>query len=195
MATQFFVCLVPARLKSQMCCFVCHDDVFCKDRQLLWLVLSEGPVLPKRQSFKLWQCAVILYWGVHAAVQGAEAGKRGVRNTGSWHFLRAIPGVSPSEESRCWKVIKTSTRKLLSQGKSISTSKNSAFSSITLFLIYTAFTSKKLGYYPGSPISLFNLTRQFCFSVSPSVFLSPGKTKRKAKRSEWDIRLCSNLVP
>lgn len=121
-------------------------------------------------SFKLWQHAVILYWGVCvcvcAAVQGAEAGKRGVRNAGSWHFLSVIPEVSPSEASRCWKAIKTSTRKLLSQGKSISTSKKSAFSSIRLSLIYAAFTSKKLRYYPGSPISLFNLTREFCFSLS-----------------------------
>lgn len=124
MATEFFVCLVPARLKSQMCSFICHDDVFCKGRQLLWLVLSEGPVLLKRQRQCHLNCGSVLsfyigvcvYVCVCAAVQGAEAGERGVRNAGSWHFLSVIPEVSPSEASRCWKVIKTSARKLLSQG-------------------------------------------------------------------------------
>lgn len=49
-ATEFFVCLVPARLKSQMCSFICHDeDVFRKGRRLLCPVLPGGPILPKRQ--------------------------------------------------------------------------------------------------------------------------------------------------
>ena len=65
--TEFFVCLVPARLKGQMCCFICHDeDVFCKSGQLLWLVLSEGPVLPKRQRQRHLNCGNVLsfYIGV-----------------------------------------------------------------------------------------------------------------------------------
>lgn len=46
---------------------------------------------------------------------------------------------------------KKSTRKWLSQGKSISTPKRSGFNSIVPFLIYSAFTSKELRYYPESP--------------------------------------------
>lgn len=124
--------------------------IFCESGQLLWLVFSGGPVLPRRQRQCHLNCgnvAVILYRGVW---QGAEAGERGVRNAGSWHWLTVILGVLPSETSRCWKVKKKSTRKLLSQGKSISTLKRSVFNSILLFLIFSAFTSKELRYYPES---------------------------------------------
>lgn len=80
--------------------------IFCESGQLLWLVFSGGPVLPRRQRQCRLNCgnvAVILYRGVW---QGAEAGERGVRNAGSWHWLTVILGVSPSETSRCWKVKK-----------------------------------------------------------------------------------------
>lgn len=118
--------------------------IFCESGQLLWLVFSGGPVLPRRQRQCHLNCgnvAVILYRGVW---QGVEAGERGVRNAGSWHWLTVILGVSPSETSRCWKVKKKSTRKLLSQGK------RSVFNFILLFLIFSAFTSKELRYYPES---------------------------------------------
>lgn len=116
---------------------------------VLWRTCpSEGE---EAVSFKLWQCAVILYQG---AWQGAEAGERGVRNAGSWHCLTVIPGVVPSETSRCRKVEKKrkkSTRKLLSQGKSVSASKRSGLNSIVLLLICLAFTPKELRYYPEPP--------------------------------------------
>lgn len=122
---------------------------------------------------------------VSSAVQGVEAGKRGVRNAGCWHWLRVISGVSPSETSRCWKVIKNSTRKLLSQGKSISTPKKSGFNSITRFLIYSAFTSKELRYNPGSPISLFYISQGNFVSLSPlAICFSVQGTQEEGQETE-----------
>lgn len=46
---------------------------------------------------------------------------------------------------------KKSTRKLLSQGKSVSASKRSGLNSIVLLLICSAFTPKELRYYPEPP--------------------------------------------
>lgn len=114
-----------------------------------------------------------------------------MRNAGCWHWLRVISGVSPSEMSRCWEVIKNSTRKLLSQGKSISTLKKSGFNSITLFLIYSAFTSKELRYYPGSPVSLFYISQGDFASLSLPcyLFFSPGHPKRKARRQNVGMPL------
>lgn len=124
---------------------------------------------------------------VWRAVQGAEAGERGVRNAGSWRWLRVISGVSPSETSRCWKGIKISTRKLLSQGKSISTPKKSGFNSITLFLIYSAFTSKELRYYPGSPSSLFYISQSDFVSLPLPyyLFFSPGHPRARPEDRTW----------
>lgn len=66
-STEFFVCLVPARLKGQMCCLIRHDkDVFRKGEQLLRLVLSGGPALPKWQRQCHLNCGNVLsfYIGV-----------------------------------------------------------------------------------------------------------------------------------
>lgn len=122
--TEFFICLVPAWLKSQMCCFICHDeDVFCKGGQFLWLVLSGGPVLPKRQRQRCLNCGSVLSFYIRVCVQ-SSAGGGGGRGGSEKCWLLALA------QSNLWSVtfwnkqvlivIKNSSRKLLSRSKSTS---------------------------------------------------------------------------
>lgn len=138
----------------------------------------------ERVSFKLWQRAVILYWGVCLEQCRVEAGKREVRNAGCWHWLRVISVVSPSETSRCWKVIQNSTRKLLRRGKTYLLQKISGSNSITLFLIYSAFTLQELRYYPeSSPSSTSHRVILFlCFSFTISI--SVWSTQEEYQKTE-----------
>lgn len=76
--TEFFICLVPARLKGQMCCFMCHDEeVRCKGGQLLWLVLSGGPVLLKRQRQCHLHCGNVLSFYIRVCVESSAGGGGG----------------------------------------------------------------------------------------------------------------------
>lgn len=186
-STEFFIRLVPTRFKGQMCCLIRHDkDVFCKGEQLLWLVLSGGPVLPKWQRQCHLNCGNVLSFYIRVCVQSGAGGGGGreARTAGWWCWLRVISGVSPSETSRCWTVI-NSTRKLLSQGKSISAPK-SGFNLITLLLICSIFTSKELRYYPGSPISLFYISKGDFVSLALTVFQFRA-SKRKARRQNMPL--------
>lgn len=69
--TEFFVRLVPARLKGQMCCFIGHDkDFFGEGGQLLWLVFSGGPVLPRGQRQCHLNCGNVLSFYIGACGRG-----------------------------------------------------------------------------------------------------------------------------
>lgn len=76
--TEFFVRLVPARLKSQMCCFVSHDGDFSGEGgQLLWPVLSGGAVLPRGQRQCHLNCGNVLSFYIGVCGRGRRRARGG----------------------------------------------------------------------------------------------------------------------
>lgn len=79
---ELFVCFVPAWFKGQMCCFIGHDeDFFWESGQLLWLVFSGGPVLPRRQRQCHLNCGNVLSFYIGVCGRGRRQAR------GEWEML------------------------------------------------------------------------------------------------------------